>query len=180
MKKVYPIKSPNELFATDPAVDSNNMFKIFLAGSIEMDKAIDWQAYITKAIELKAPELKNDVIVYNPRRDNWDSTWKQSKEDKNFVKQVEWELEHIEKANLVVFFLEPGTKSPISLAELGIVGHDSFVMKKKVIVLCPEGFYRKGNVDIIVDWFDMHSAKNMEDLIEQTIISINEFNHGEA
>jgi len=59
------IKAPNKLIFDEPK-------SIFLAGSIEMGKAENWQERVTK-------ELKkfDNVVIFNPRRDDWDSTWEQ-------------------------------------------------------------------------------------------------------
>jgi len=55
---------------------------IFLAGSIEMGKAEDWQSALTTAL------ASRDGVVLNPRRDAWDSTWTQSITDARFREQV--------------------------------------------------------------------------------------------
>lgn len=111
---------------------------IFLAGSIEMGKAEDWQNRIER-------ELKDfPVDIYNPRRDDWDSSWKQEITDPKFSEQVNWELDHLKKADFIFMYFSPETKSPISLLELGLFAHSD-----KMIVVCPDGFYRKGNVDIV-------------------------------
>src|SRR5262247_4510177 len=60
---------------------------VFLAGSIEMGAAEDWQAALTD--ELRA----RDLVVLNPRRDDWDRSWAQSVHDPRFREQVEWELD---------------------------------------------------------------------------------------
>ena len=57
---------------------------IFLAGSIEMGKAIDWQ---TKIQDIMKDE---NVTIFNPRRDDWDSSWEQKMENEKFREQVEW------------------------------------------------------------------------------------------
>ena len=44
-------------------------------------------------------------------------------------------------------YFSPGTKSPISLLELGLIVNSDTL----VIVYCPDGFWRKGNVDIVCD-----------------------------
>lgn len=68
---------------------------VFLAGSIEMGKAVDWQTRVTKALE----DL--DCVVLNPRRDDWDSSWEQKKENAQFRQQVEWELAALEHAQVI-------------------------------------------------------------------------------
>ena len=49
----------------------NRVKTVFLAGSIEMGKAEMWQE------RLAAEVADMDVVLYNPRRDDWDETWKQ-------------------------------------------------------------------------------------------------------
>lgn len=117
-----------------------HMKSVFLGGSIEMGKAIDWQTQIAKAL------ASSDILILNPRRDNWDSSWKQSIDTPQFREQVEWELDALDAADFVVFYFDPNTKSPITLMELGLHAAGN---PEKVIVCCPEGFWRKGNVDIV-------------------------------
>jgi hypothetical protein len=120
-------------------------YMVFLAGSIEMDKAENWQEALIKEL-ITIPNL----TILNPRRTEWDSTWEQKKDNPFFREQVDWELDGIESADTIIFYFDPNTKSPVTLAELGIVSQ-IIALEKRVIVCCPEGFYRKGNVDIIVD-----------------------------
>lgn len=113
-------------------------FSIFLAGSIEMGKAEDWQTAVEKQLS------EYPVDIYNPRRDDWDSSWEQKIENEQFRGQVLWELNSLQRADCILMYLSPGTMSPISLLELGL-----FAKSGKLIVVCPEGFWRKGNVDIV-------------------------------
>jgi hypothetical protein len=110
---------------------------IFLAGSIEMNTAEDWQKDIEKFLE------PYEGTLLNPRRDHWDSSWKQSVENKHFVEQVEWELYGLEVSDLIVLYFDPNTKSPITLLELGL-----YAKSGKLMVCCPEGYWRRGNVEI--------------------------------
>lgn len=110
---------------------------IFLAGSIEMGKAELWQPRAAEVL------LQRGWDVYDPRRDDWDPTWVQSIDNPPFRAQVEWELAGLELAHAVLMYLQPGTLSPISLMELGMV------VGPRTAVVCPEGFWRKGNVDVI-------------------------------
>lgn len=132
------IKAPNKLS------DRNyNIPSIFLAGSIEMGNAENWQEEFTKYFE-------RDFNIFNPRRDDWDSSWKQSIDNPQFYKQVNWELNGLDKSDLIIMYFDPNTKSPISLLELGL-----YATSKKLHVICPEGFWRKGNVDIICKKYDI-------------------------
>jgi len=128
----------------------------FLAGSIEMNTAENWQ---NKVIN----ELSNyDITFFNPRRDSWDSTWKQEITNPQFKEQVLWELNALEQADVIVLYFDPNTKSPISLLELGLFARD-----KKIIVCCPNGFWRKGNVDIVCEKYNILQVANLNTLINQ-------------
>lgn len=117
---------------------------VFLAGSIEMGKAENWQDKTAKEFE------KNGWDILNPRRDDWDSTWKQDFENPQFFQQVTWELNALEHADLIVMYFDPNTKSPISLLEMGL-----FARSGKLRVVCPEGFWRKGNVEIVCQFYNI-------------------------
>ena len=119
--------------------------KVFLAGSIEMGVAENWQDRLTGEFE------NYNVEVYNPRRDDWDSSWVQDPtRGTQFHEQVSWELDHIVEADLVVFFFDKDTKSPITLAELGL----SIGLGKEIMVYCPQEFFRYGNVAVMMNKFN--------------------------
>ena len=103
-----------------------------------------------------------DVTFFNPRRDDWDSSWKQTIDDPQFNEQVTWELEHLERADLIVMYFDPSTKSPITLLELGL-----FAQEAAMIVCCPDGFWRKGNVDIVCKHYGVAQVDSIEVLIER-------------
>jgi hypothetical protein len=120
--------------------------RIFLAGSIEMGKADNWQHMLTELCRTQYPD--KEVCFYNPRREDWDSGWEQQMSNPQFHEQVSWEMNHLERATDILFYFQPGTMSPISLLELGLHARD-----KKACVVCPDGFWRKGNVDIVCERF---------------------------
>jgi hypothetical protein len=128
---------------------------VFLAGSIEMDTAERWQEKVVKMID------HPDVMFLNPRRDDWDASWKQEKDDPDFSEQVEWELDSMELADVIFFYFAPGTKSPITLLELGLMANSD----KPVVVCCPEGFWRKGNVDIVCERTGIRVYEDLVDMI---------------
>jgi len=144
--------------------DINNRPAIFLAGSIENGKAIDWQTELTTFLN------GYDVAIFNPRRDDWDASWQQSLENQQFVQQVQWEINHIQAAGLVVFYIQGGTMSPITLYELGLVSKDAAAKNKAVIVYCEEGFWRKGNVDIVCNMFNIPAVKTFDELKDGIVV----------
>src|SRR5262249_42741648 len=85
---------------------------LFLAGSIEMGQAEDWQAQLERSL------VDVDLVLLNPRRDEWDASWVQSIDNPQFREQVEWELAGLEQASLVAMYFAPSTKAPITLLEL--------------------------------------------------------------
>lgn len=128
--------------------------KVFLAGSIEMGQAPDWQQTVINALS----DMK--CVMLNPRRPDWDSSWKADISNPVFVEQVEWELEGQEQADIIAMYLDPATKAPISLLELGLFAHTH-----KLVVCCPEGYWRKGNVDIVCQRYDIAQVPTLADLI---------------
>ena len=69
-----------------------DVVSVFLAGSIEMGTAEDWQSSIAARLG------DMDIVILNPRRDDWDATWRQSVDDPQFRGQVEWELDGLDRA----------------------------------------------------------------------------------
>jgi hypothetical protein len=128
---------------------------VFLAGSIEMGAAVDWQSVVTT----KLSDLPGTLL--NPRRDDWDSSWRQSLDSPNFVEQVEWELVAQNTADLILMYFDPATKSPITLLEFGM-----FARTGNLLVCCPEGFWRKGNVDVTARWCDVPTFATLDRLVE--------------
>lgn len=147
MDKAKIIKAPGALRIKGKA--------IFLAGSIEMGKAEPWQAKVENL-------LKNEnVTILNPRRLDWDSSWTQSIDNPQFRQQVEWELDAQEKADIIAMYFDPKTKSPITLLELGI-----FAKSGKLIVCCPEGYWRKENVDITCKRYGVLQVNSIDSMIK--------------
>ena len=126
---------------------------VFLAGSIEMGVAENWQDRVGKFFH----DLGYDI--FNPRREEWDSSWDQKFENPQFYQQVNWELNALESADLVIMYFDPSTKSPISLLELGL-----FARSGKLRVVCPDGFWRKGNVEITCNYYKIPLHNNLETL----------------
>jgi hypothetical protein len=149
MKKAIEVQAPNEV------VLDTEYTNVFLAGSIEMGVAEHWQKRVIDALSDKP------IRFLNPRRDDWDSSWSQDIHNDEFVEQVVWELTSLEQSHLVIMYFDPNTKSPISLLELGL-----HAKEQKLIVLCPEGFWRKGNVDVVCEYYGINQVDTFDELIE--------------
>jgi len=128
------------VYAPNPSSHKGNGINVFLAGSIDMGKAEDWQPVVANILE----QLQEVGEIYNPRRLDFQPDAVQSIDNAYFTQQVLWELDHLEKADVVFMYLDPASKAPISLLELGLLARSD-----KLIVCCPKGFWRKGNVDVL-------------------------------
>ena len=137
------IKAPNEHHGIKGV-------RLFLAGSIEMGAAENWQDRLAKSLS-----DMDDLVILNPRRDDWDSSWEQTIENPQFFEQVAWELMALEASDVATIYFDPNTKSPITLLELGL-------FHQKAVVYCPEGFWRKGNVDIVCRMYDVRQAHTFD------------------
>lgn len=136
--------------------EAGSRFTIFLAGSIEMGKAENWQEHLEKELQ-----KLGEVCVLNPRRDDWNSSWKQEIGNEPFYQQVNWELNGLEAADLIVFYFSPETQSPVTMLELGL-----FARSGKLVVCCPEGFWRKGNIDIVCKRYGIQMVDSLEGLVQ--------------
>lgn len=136
---------------------------IFLAGTIDMGESEDWQSEVTQLIVDRLPPNVKWAIM-NPRRPDWDSSWKQTIEDDQFRKQVVWELNGLESANCIIVYFGAESKSPITLLELGLVSEFS-----SLVVLCEEGYWRKGNVDIVCAKYGIHMVTTKEELADYAV-----------
>jgi|SRR5689334_19040826 len=144
------ITAPETVFASEPSPC------VFLAGSIEMGSAVEWQQRVIREL--------SDILegtILNPRRLDWDSSWKQEITNPQFNEQVTWELNGLDFADIVVFYFDPATKSPVTMMELGLMA----ATDKSLIVCCPEGFWRKGNVDIICQRHNIPQVSSLDELI---------------
>lgn len=143
------ITSPN------PIVDSKQPI-VFLAGSISGNTASNWQLEVIDQLS------EQKVTLLNPRRDSWDASWKEDITNPEFKKQVTWELNALEQSDLIIMYFDPKTQAPISLLELGL-----YAQSGKLIVCCPEGFWKKGNVDIVCETYHIPQVATLDNLIEK-------------
>ena len=136
------------------ALRNRNRMSVFLAGSIEMGVAEDWQTPLEKTLH------DNGFDVFNPRRLDWDSTWEQKFSNPQFFQQVTWELNALEQADMIIMYFDPNTKSIISMMELG--AHKDC---DKIYVVCPDGYCRKGNVEIFCWLYNIPLYNTLDTLL---------------
>lgn len=127
---------------------------LFLAGSIEMGAASPWQERVIAAL------ADRPGTILNPRRPDWDASWQQSIDDPRFRAQVEWELDGLERADRIAMYFDPATRAPVTLCELGLCARD-----RRLVVACPDGFWRKGNVEVVCARYRVPLVSDLDALI---------------
>ena len=144
--------------------------RVFLGGSIEMGKAENWQVKLAEYLK-DVP----DLILLNPRREDWDSSWIQDPTPgTQFHEQVTWELQAQEDSDIIFYNFESGTQSPITLFELGLFGNSLY----DVVVCCPEDFWRYGNVKIVCDRYGVPLYNTKEEAFVELKKKIGDLTNG--
>jgi Nucleoside 2-deoxyribosyltransferase like len=153
---------------------NQNTVTIFAGGSIEMNTARFWQKDLVEAFR-----DHDDVVILNPRRDDWNAEWKQTRDDPNFYRQVNWELLGLEECSAIIMYFDPATRSPVSLLELGLFAFDfgRSLFQSKLHVICPEGFWRKGNVDIVCERYDIPQFGSLELAADHIKTHLNDYRY---
>ena len=136
---------------------------MFLAGTIDNGSSKDWQMELLEW--LKDYQTEKNVIVFNPRRKEWNPN--PSKEELD--EQIEWELEALSKCSYIIMNILGTSKSPITLLELGL-----FHSNPGLYVFCPPEFYRYENIRVSckkfgVKHFDDNSTENIKKLLNLLI-----------
>ncbi len=126
---------------------TKDRFIVFLSGSIAMGEAELWQKQAIQALQ------GMHVLVLNPRRDDWDTSYRR------FAEQVTWELQGLEDANVILMYFDPTTQSPITLLELGLCAI------KAIYVACPQGFWRRGNIEAVCDYYAIPLFQTLQGML---------------
>lgn len=135
----------------------------FLSGSVKTKEDIPWRQEVLKTL------ADYDCYVLDPTRNDWDSSWICRIGNPKFRQQIEWELTGLERVSHILTYFEPGTEAPTTLLEMGLF---SMGPGGELIVCCPEGFWRKGNVDIVCDRYEIDTEPNLGRLIQRAIEEI--------
>ena len=126
--------------------------RVFLAGTIDMGNSYDWQR---EAAGLFA-QKEGNYILYNPRQEEW-----HPEREGEMDYQVNWELEHLEKADRILMYFLPGSQSPITLLELGLHARSG-----KLLVVCTEDYFRYDNVRITCQRYAVPLYSSLEAAVD--------------
>ena len=134
--------------------NADQYYKIFLAGTIDMGKSVDWQKNTAEWFRQKE---SGKYMLFNPRRGKG-----LSGEMSDFEHQVNWELEHLEKADLIIMNILGSSKSPISLLEMGI-----YMQSGKMHIICEPDYYRYDNVRITCKRYGVPLYHSLDDYLKE-------------
>ncbi|KMK63306.1 hypothetical protein Y699_04136 [Aspergillus fumigatus Z5] len=127
---------------------------VFLAGTTSKVDPGDWRETLSTSLS----DLP--VTIYSPYRPDWDSSWREDIDFAPYREQVEWELDKLDKSDTVVIYFHPATQAPISLLELGLCAR----VPGKALVVCPEGYWKRGNVQIVCEKYGVEMVDNVDAL----------------
>ncbi|KAI1089829.1 hypothetical protein F5B19DRAFT_355245 [Rostrohypoxylon terebratum] len=144
----------NQIILAPSEEPYRGIMSVFLAGITTRTDERDWREVLSESL------LDLPLTVINPYRSNWNSTWQENIECDDFRKQVEWELEKQDSADIIVFYFHPATEAPISLLELGLCMRTP----QKAIVVCPEGYKKRGNVQIVCRKYGLETVESLDAL----------------
>lgn len=115
-----------------------NAERLFLAGGITGTQ--NWQKHVVEGLE----DIE-DLVIFNPRRENFPI------EDSNAAfAQIRWEIEHFQKASMILFWFPPETLCPIALYELGRWTQPNSVrhMQPILFIGTDPGYQRRQDIEI--------------------------------
>lgn len=139
--------------------------RVFLGGTIDLGNSEDWQSAFINDIRERVSAGTN-VALFNPRRETWYG--EPVTDNPEFVRQVEWEMSNLDAADIIVMVLLGSSKSPVSLMELGLHARTS-----SMVVYCEDGFWRKGNVDMVCERYGVRQVNTYGELLDAVLERIN-------
>ena len=82
---------------------------------------------------------------------------------------MDWEMTNLDEADLIILYLHPNTISPVSLMELG-----RYSQSGKIIVCCPEGYHRRGNVQYLCKKDNVLLLGDFDEFVKTAIVKVEE------
>lgn len=131
---------------------------IFLAGTTTATGEADWREQISYTL------ADQPVTIFNPKRDDWDSSWREDSSDARWVEQIQWELDMQSQADIIVVLFHGITAAPISLAEMGMASQTG-----KLIACALDGYSKQGYVEAVCKKFDASFITTEEQLKREVV-----------
>ncbi|KAF7925608.1 uncharacterized protein EAE98_006833 [Botrytis deweyae] len=171
----------NNLIENGKIIDPYNLPHpvIFLSGTTNYNKDESrWQEVLTDRLLARSRSTSTDdknvtsepnsfapVTIIDPYNPAWDSTWREDLSDEKFVTQVNFELEGLELADIVVVgFIGADVRAGkigaggTALLELGMALKSK---GQKVIVCVEKGFWKEGYVKVLCERFGVQCLDSL-------------------
>ncbi|KAF2841484.1 hypothetical protein M501DRAFT_1000714 [Patellaria atrata CBS 101060] len=146
---------------------------IFLSGAIDKGSAIPWQDDVYQRLRshpcLQQSFLSRPVVLFNPSRSDWDSTWIESPEFQPWHEQVTWELDKLAEADIVAVHLPATSQAPISMMEMSLVLGGG---KQRLVVCCADKFWKRGNVEMMAERGHGKLVNNLDAMVTALVGAI--------
>ncbi|WP_165748396.1 nucleoside 2-deoxyribosyltransferase domain-containing protein [Cellulophaga sp. Z1A5H] len=131
-----------------PIKESDQRY-IFLAGSMASNQSVNWRNQVVNS-------LPNSYQFLDPTNEHHDTL-----NALQMKKHVEWELDAMAMADIVLLNFLPNALSPISLVELGL-----YASSKKLYVVCPKAFYKSSYVVTLCERYHTPTFKTLQEAID--------------
>lgn len=122
---------------------------IFLAGSMDQEKPNSWRSQAIVS-------LQESYHIFDPTQKEYGTLTELQM--KNHVK---WELDALNRADIILLNFLSNTFSPISLVELGL-----HVAGNKLIVICPKEFYKNTYVTTLCETYNTPLFRSIEQALD--------------
>lgn len=137
---------------SEEEIRSGYYVTIFLAGTIDMGNSENWQAALVETFS----SSEGRYILYNPRRDTFTNT------PEEMEYQVNWELDHLEKSQIIIMNILGSSNSPVTLLEMGL-----FMKSGKLLVACEPDYYRHANVLLTCTRYNVPLYSSLKALMQE-------------
>lgn len=129
-----------DITAQDEDMDSDGRVTVFLAGGIT--GCPDWQ----RDIRCFLSAINQPVMTWNPRKKDWNMECDGSPDA--VLKQIKWEYERLEAADIILFWFPKATLCPIVLHEFGRYNTKEQLKNRRLVVGTEEGYARHMDVEL--------------------------------
>ena len=123
-------------------------YKVFLAGAIDMGKAVDWQSFVIQELQ-----GESQLVLINPRRENFTPD--------TLDEQILWELNALDTVDLIFMWFPKDAKAPISFFESGL-----YMTSGKLLLGAEQGFYRRRNLELTTQHHKVKLHDNLTVMIK--------------
>ncbi|KAF7546920.1 hypothetical protein G7Z17_g8099 [Cylindrodendrum hubeiense] len=160
---------PAQVIKAPARPQQTHRLSVFLAGTTSATGERDWRDALSNSL------ADQPVTLFNPKRTDWDSTWREDSSDKRWADQIQWELDMQDVADVIVVLFHGVTPAPISLAEMGMASRTG-----KLIACALDGYSKQGYVEAVCRKYKAPFVRNEDDLRRVVIERLGELRTGSA